>query len=93
MDQSPFDDSAYRPTVVAKEYRLRHGSLLLCSIPIPNKKIVVTPTEILASMNNCLTGSETGIVGLFTCNNGTGTALTDYSPSMIDGVLSEDTPS
>ncbi|MBL4668518.1 MAG: LamG domain-containing protein, partial [Flavobacteriales bacterium] len=44
-------------------------------------------TAIQANMNNCLTGSETNLVGLFNFNAKNTTALTDHSSLAIDGTL------
>lgn len=59
-------------------------------VSIWNKELSLS--EIQFNMNNCLTGSETGIIGLFNFNNGTGTTLKDYSPSAIDGALTNMDP-
>ncbi len=45
------------------------------------------------NMNNCLNGTETGIVGLYNLNEGTGTTVTDESPSLINGSLENMDPS
>ncbi|PIB34989.1 hypothetical protein BFP72_06075 [Reichenbachiella sp. 5M10] len=44
--------------------------------------------DILSHFTSCLTGTETGIVGHFIFEDGSGTTLTDQSPSAIDGTLS-----
>lgn len=44
-------------------------------------------STILTNFNTCLTGSETGIVGHYIFEDGSGTTLTDQSTSGIDGTL------
>ncbi|MEO9483217.1 MAG: LamG-like jellyroll fold domain-containing protein [Ekhidna sp.] len=44
-------------------------------------------STILSNYNACLTGSETGIVGHYIFEDGSGTTLTDQSVSAIDGAL------
>jgi len=47
----------------------------------------LAPATILANATGCLTGGEANIVAYYPFNEGTGTTVTDYSPSAINGTL------
>jgi hypothetical protein len=46
-----------------------------------------TQTQLQNSMNSQLTGNETGLVGYWKLNDGSGQSINDYSPVNNDGVL------
>jgi hypothetical protein len=57
---------------------------------IDNVEVWNTPlsaSAIQTNMTNCLTGSESGLVGLFRIDEGSGSTVSDLSPSAIDGTL------
>jgi len=48
---------------------------------------VLDQTQIEATMNECVDGSESGIVALFQCDEGAGTTIEDLSSTGTDGAL------
>jgi len=47
----------------------------------------LSAAQILANTNTCLDGDETNLTGYFKFNNGSGTVATDFSPTAINGTL------
>lgn len=49
-------------------------------------------SQIVNTMNNCLTGAEANLVGLFHMEDGSGTLLNDESPSNLDALMNNMDP-
>ncbi len=71
-------------------YNTEFGNIEVDDVSIWNREL--TNYEIQQNEINCLTGSETGLVGLFKFNNGTGITVTDHSSQAMDGILSNMNP-